>query len=214
MSGSTKVMGRRVLAYIIDGVLLTVVNGGIFLLMAEKDTEVAQKVLSGEYEPEDKTYGNITIGDDEWSIVGGTFLLYLAIAFGIVILIDWVIQGLRGWTPGKLIAGIRTVKDDGNPPGIGKAAVRWLLWIVDGFPYLFAFGLVGFIVALTNDLRQRVGDKVAGTYVIKASALGQPVAVSAAAGVAPPGIQQGAPGAAPVPGAPPPSAPPPPAAAP
>jgi uncharacterized RDD family membrane protein YckC len=171
---STKVMGRRVLAYIIDGILLSAVNVGVFFAMAEKDTDVVQKLTSGEYSPTDTTYGNITIGDHEWAIVGGKFWLYLAIGLAVFVLYDWVLQGLKGWTIGKLITGIRTVKEDGTAPGIGKAVVRWFLWVADGFPYII-FGLLGFIVALTNDQRQRIGDKVAGTYVIEARAMGQPV---------------------------------------
>lgn len=174
---STKVMGRRVLASIIDGLILAAINFGLFFAMAEKDAEVS---------PGATAYGNITIGDDEWSIVGGKFLLYLVILLVVFALYDWVVQGLKGWTPGKLMSGIRTVKADGTPPGIGKAVVRWFLWIADGFPY-FIYGLVGFIVAMTNDKRQRIGDKVAGTYVVEASAMGQPVdSPPPAAPVAPP----------------------------
>lgn len=182
---STKVMGRRVVAFIIDGIILTAVNVGVFFAMADKDTDVLQKLTSGEYSPTDTTYGNITIGDHEWAIVGGKFLLYLAIAFAVAVLYHWVLQGLKGWTPGKLITGIRTVKEDGTAPGIGKAVVRWFLWVADGFPYVI-FGLVGFIVAMTNDRRQRIGDKVAGTYVIEARAMGQPVAAAADATPPPP----------------------------
>lgn len=182
---STKVMGRRVLASIVDGLLLGAINFGLFFAMAEKDTDVLKKLTEGEYSPEDSTYGNITIGDNEWSIVGGKFLLYLLIVLVVFALIDWVLQGLKGWTPGKLMTGIRTVKADGTPPGIGKAIARWFLWIADGFPY-FIYGLVGFIVAMTNDKRQRIGDKVAGTFVVEASAMGQPVdAPPPAAPVAP-----------------------------
>lgn len=178
----TKVMGRRVVASIIDGLVLGAINLGLFFAMAEKD--VAQKVLSGERTADATAYGNITINDTEWSIVGGRFMLYLAIVLAVFALVDWVLQGLKGWTPGKLVMGIRTVKADGTPPGIGKAITRWFLWLADGFPY-FIYGLVGFIVAMTNDKRQRIGDKVADTYVVKAGAMGQPVDAPAPAAGAP-----------------------------
>lgn len=171
---STKVLGRRVLAFFIDGLILGAVNLGVFFAMAEKDSDVGRKVLSGEYSPTDTSYGNITIGDHEWSIVGGKFFLYLLIILIVFALYDWVLQGLKGWTPGKLAVGIRTVKADGTAPGVGKAIARWFLWIADGFPY-FIYGLVGWIVAMSNDERQRIGDKVAGTYVVKAEAMGTPV---------------------------------------
>lgn len=179
-------MGRRFVAYIIDSVLLSAVNLGVFFAMAEKDTDVVRKLSSGEYAPNDTTYGNIKIGDHEWSIVGGKFFLYLAIVIVVSVLCYWVLQGLKGWTPGKLITGIRTVRADGAAPGIGRAVARWFLWLADGFPY-FIPGLVGFIVAMTNERRQRIGDKVAGTYVIRASAMGQPVAEPPPP-AAPPGV--------------------------
>jgi len=167
-------MGRRVLAYVVDAIILTAANAGIFFALAEKDTDVVRKLASGEYSATESTYGNVTIGDHDWAIVGGKFLVYLGIVFALFILYDWVLQGLTGWTPGKLMAGIRTVKADGTAPGIGKAIVRWFLWVADGFPYI-VFGLLGFIVAMTNDRRQRIGDKVAGTYVVEARAMGRPV---------------------------------------
>lgn len=95
---------------------------------------------------------------------GGTFLLLV------------VLQGLTGWTPGKLLTGIRTVREDGRPAGLVKAFVRWFLWIVDAFPYVVP--LLGFIVALTTTGHRRVGDMVAKTFVVRASAAGRPVVVA------------------------------------
>jgi hypothetical protein len=67
--------------------------------------------------------------------------------------------------------------------------VRWLLWIVDGFPYVIP-NLVGFITALTSARNQRVGDMVAGTFVIDAAVASQPVPT--AQPVAPPQPPQAA----------------------
>jgi hypothetical protein len=73
-----------------------------------------------------------------------------------------VMQGLTGKTPGKAAVGIKVIKADGQPPGILRALVRQLLWIVDG---LFV-NLVGFITALTTRNNQRVGDMAASTFVV------------------------------------------------
>jgi hypothetical protein len=54
-----------------------------------------------------------------------------------------------------------------SPPGIGRAFLRYLCWIVDGF-----LGVTGFIVALTNPRRRRVGDMAAGTVVVQTNQLG------------------------------------------
>ncbi len=96
-----------------------------------------------------------------------------------------VLQGLTGWTPGKLLTGIRVVRDDGRPAGIGRALLRWLLWVVDGFPYVVP--LVGFIVGLTTVGHRRVGDMVAKTLVVRASAAGTPISVPGLSAPPPPG---------------------------
>jgi RDD family len=96
-----------------------------------------------------------------------------AIALGLSILINVLIQGLKGWTPGKLLFGIRTVAGDGRAPGIGRAIIRWLLLIVDGL----CGGLVGLIVALTSTGHRRVGDMAAKTYVVGKRDMGHPIMV-------------------------------------
>src|SRR3546814_12956826 len=47
-----------------------------------------------------------------------------------------VLQGLTGWTIGKLITGLRVVGEDGRAPGLGKALLPWVLWVLDAFPYV------------------------------------------------------------------------------
>ena len=62
------------------------------------------------------------------------------------ILLLVVLQGSRVGRPGKLLVGHpRACARTASTPGFVKALVRWVLWIVDGFPY-FIPGLVGFIV--------------------------------------------------------------------
>lgn len=86
-----------------------------------------------------------------------------------------ILQGLTGFTIGKLLTGVRAVREDGRPPGLAKAFVRWFLWIVDAFPYFVP--LLGPIVALTTQGHRRVGDMVAKTFVVRRSTAGAPIAV-------------------------------------
>ena len=72
-------------------------------------------------------------------------------------------EALTGATLGKLAAGIRVAMPEGAAAGPGAALVRNLLRPVDAV----GLYLVGGIVALTNARRQRLGDLVAGTVVIK-----------------------------------------------
>lgn len=86
-----------------------------------------------------------------------------------------LLQGVTGWTPGKVLTGIRTVRVDGSKPGIGKALLRWLVLIVDTQPC--GIPLVGFITALTTQGHRRVGDMAAKTFVVRRSAAGSAIAV-------------------------------------
>jgi len=74
-------------------------------------------------------------------------------------------QGRTGASPGKALVGLRTVDASGQPCGVGKALVRWLMWAVDGFPYCLP--VVGFAAIFTNPDERRIGDKVAGTWVVE-----------------------------------------------
>ncbi len=75
-----------------------------------------------------------------------------------------VFEGIwDGQTPGKRIMKLRVVRDGGFSVTFGASAVRNLLRVIDAFGVY----LVAIIVALTNDSRKRLGDIVAGTFVIK-----------------------------------------------
>jgi uncharacterized RDD family membrane protein YckC len=70
-------------------------------------------------------------------------------------------EGLTGQTLGKRLAGIKVVKLNGGVMTVGASIVRHLFDVVD------MFFLCGIIVAATNPKRQRVGDLVAGTGVVR-----------------------------------------------
>jgi uncharacterized RDD family membrane protein YckC len=174
MNPPTKVIGRRIGAFLIDLLLIDVFNFGLFFAMAEKKADIVRGLGAGE---QANVYGNITVNGDEYSLTGGKFAVYLLI----IILVGWlyyaVLQGTKGWTLGKLATGIRTVREDsGHVAGVGKATVRWLLWIVDAAPYLIPY-IVGLVTALATKKNQRVGDLVAKTLVVRKDAVGQPIQV-------------------------------------
>ena len=69
----------------------------------------------------------------------------------------------RGKTVGKLVLGLRTVRDDGGPIGFRHAVVRGLTaWI----EIYLAQGTVALTAALLTKRNRRLGDLAAGTYVI------------------------------------------------
>ncbi len=72
-------------------------------------------------------------------------------------------EGLLGGTVGKLILGMRIVNDRGERPSLGAALARNLLRIVDFLPLFY---LLGMILVATSKQKQRLGDRVAGTFVV------------------------------------------------
>lgn len=89
------------------------------------------------------------------------WLVYLGICVAYFTTSEW----LLGWTPGKLLFGIRVVDFFGKRPSLVQALVRNVLRVVDGYPFLIP-NLVGFILLWTNGRRQRCGDRAAGTLVV------------------------------------------------
>ena len=89
----------------------------------------------------------------------------ICIAFLVVIAAYFVVlEGVFGATLGKWLFGLRVVQPDGARPGLVKSTLRNLLRLVDGLPFL---SILGAILILTSPERTRVGDRVAGTRVVR-----------------------------------------------
>jgi uncharacterized RDD family membrane protein YckC len=174
MDKPTKVVGQRVGAFIIDLIIWYAFNTAIFFLFADKESDIGRDVLSGDIDTDTTLFINAKIGDEEWSIVGGgKFFIYALILFVFWFGYFIYLQGKKGWTPGKNMLGIRVVNEAGQAPGMWKAFVRQFMWIVDSFPWFIPY-LTGFILTLSTDKNQRVGDMLAKTYVVKKDAMGSP----------------------------------------
>jgi len=134
----TRVTGRRVLATIVDTLVLTVVGG----------------VLAAVF------IGVFAGGDEDSPLAGVAGLLILVFFFAYYI----VMEARWGQTLGKMLLGIKVVREStGRPPGLGAAALRTVLRIVDGI----ASYLVAFVVVLASGKNQRLGDMAAGTLVVR-----------------------------------------------
>jgi uncharacterized RDD family membrane protein YckC len=133
------VTGRRVLATIVDGVVLAL----IFTLFSA-------------------VFGTTTAegGEVGASVSGVAALVMFVLAFAYYILME----GYLGQTVGKMLLGIKVVREDtGEAPGIKAASIRTVLRIVDG---LFSY-LVAFIAVLASQKNQRLGDMAARTLVVR-----------------------------------------------
>ncbi|SDS11226.1 RDD family protein [Actinoplanes derwentensis] len=136
---NTRVTGRRVVATIIDSIVLSVLLGGI-----------------------GRIFG-IDVPTDGSDLTGLSFNGSL-LAATVVLLYYILLEGTVGRTVGKFATGIRVVSQDGGRPGLVSAMVRTLLRIIDGIlGYLLAL-----IIVVNSDRRRRLGDMAAKTLVVRA----------------------------------------------
>ncbi|MEV6628377.1 RDD family protein [Amycolatopsis sp. NPDC051106] len=88
----------------------------------------------------------------------------LALDFlGLVFVNVWWPYRHRGQTPAMRWLRLRIQTLEGGHPSLGAFFVRDLLMVVDGF----AWGLAGIVVMLVTRRRQRFGDVVARTVVVR-----------------------------------------------
>jgi uncharacterized RDD family membrane protein YckC len=76
-----------------------------------------------------------------------------------------------GRTPGKRLTSLRVMHVDGRPEGLGTAAVRNIIRIVDFLPSLY---IVGSASVITTAKNQRLGDIAAGTVVVREPRVAKP----------------------------------------
>jgi uncharacterized RDD family membrane protein YckC len=142
LRAATHVTGRRVVQYLIDAFLVSLIPSLISIPFDRSDSTVVH-VLGG--------------------IV--SFCVFVLIGF-----LYWVIFTRRqnGQTLGMKLLGLRVISKGGGPANIAQLSIRWVCLIVDAIPYTWPLtGLVGFIVILCSKNRQRVGDHMARTLVIR-----------------------------------------------
>jgi len=133
--------GRRLVAYIIDSIVLSVigcgVSAGIIAVVA---------LLSGGSE------------DAVARLDLPVQCLGLLIAAGYFV----VFWATTGQTLGKMAMGIKVISTNGLPVSWGKAVLRYIGYIVSGIPLS-----LGFIWAAFDAKRQGWHDKIASTYVVR-----------------------------------------------
>jgi uncharacterized RDD family membrane protein YckC len=138
-------MGRRVSAFVLDVVLWI----PIFIIASQH---------LGTY--------SVSSAKINFNLTGTPFLVFLLGFITYFVLFEY----LAGGTLGKLAVGIRVTDEQGNKPSFVQSLVRNILRIVDGLPYIIP-NLLGFIVASTNDRKQRLGDQAAHTVVARTGKL-------------------------------------------
>ena len=101
------------------------------------------------------------LSDDTYALLGS--LAYILVLFGYFVLLEGPLG--KGRTAGKRVFKLRVVKkEDQGTIDYGKSFVRNILRLIDGLPFLY---IIGMILISDSDLNQRLGDRAAGTIVIK-----------------------------------------------
>lgn len=102
------------------------------------------------------------VAPDVSEAVVGTLVLLSTV--GALVLLPMTVETLsRGKSLGKLIMGLRTVRDDGGPITSRHALARALVGFVEF--YVFS-GAPALIAGVASSRSKRLGDMAAGTYVV------------------------------------------------
>ncbi len=104
--------------------------------------------------------GQTTAGG--FQLTGAPAFVYFILSFAYYILMEAYVGG----TLGKLVLGLRVEMEDGSPCTIGASLIRNILRIIDALPGFIPY-LLGAILVWTSPTRQRLGDRLAKTYVVK-----------------------------------------------
>ncbi len=132
-------LGDRVLARLIDlGMYILILVLGVLLV-------IMTDVLKG---------------------IGEAMTIFLVIVYAsLYVFYDIVCEVfLNGQSVGKRVMKIKVVSIDGAQPTIGQYLLRWLFRIVD---FTLTSSLCALISVAVSDKKQRVGDMVAGTTLVK-----------------------------------------------
>lgn len=159
----TFVVMRRVVASAIDGALVLGMAGAIGLQILESVESPATAALGQDACARLQAQGQwcVYTGGDNFLLSSQSLIQTLILLVLVPPLILKIIpEGVFGRTVGKLLLGIRVQGFDGDVPGVARATVRWLFLVVDTFG-------VGLISIVLSPHSQRVGDRMAGTYVVR-----------------------------------------------
>lgn len=149
-------LGSRVGAGLIDGLIL----GGVLVVLS------ILTAITG-------ALGILNLGGGLGGILFGAFIVLLILGYHPFFEEIW-----NGRSPGKRAFGLRVIQTDSQPVGLGPVLLRGLFRPFDAI--LLGLGL--FLILLTPR-RQRLGDVVAGTIVVRQPKMAQPAPV--ALGIAP-----------------------------
>jgi hypothetical protein len=188
LADPTSVIGRRIAAWSIDlAIFLALTTAVLFAtggMSWRTETFESYRLAADACEPfQDEgagrfcsVSGNQAVFLEVQGTTNGVWLVHT--------LAYILIQGITGGSLGKLAVGLRVVDEHGRVAGIGKSFLRTFLWVADAITC--ALPIVGGVMIVSTKGHRRVGDIVAGTFVVHRRDVGQPIAALATGYAAPP----------------------------
>lgn len=180
-SDSTEVLGRRYVAFLVDGALAVAAGVAAAWIRAEKfpvsGRSVAQEQQLAEL-AEFEIFGfkevlgvpvarAQEIGDTMWVFAGSSWRAGALMAALAAIVLFTIVPALTGRTLGMIPLGLRITDESGERPGVAAHLIRSLVGVIDLVPVVVP-GALGFVLARSDRLHRRIGDQVAGTVVVDA----------------------------------------------
>jgi uncharacterized RDD family membrane protein YckC len=170
----TRVVWRRCLAYGVDLLLIAVVLVAVLVVAGD-----VTKLVNGCPSPVPAGRSCLSYHSTGY-LIRNRALGWCAFTFVVTFVVAFVVpEAIAGASPGKALLRIRVVRADGSPPGVLRSVLRAAAWLVDGLALVLPVGL--WLVIFTPGHR-RVGDFVAGTFVVRRAAAGRVVTLPPAAG--------------------------------
>ncbi len=145
-------IGSRTIAWTVDQLIVYLALSLFWLTGAWVYGYVILPIVSAQFE-------TLSVDDlNLWAVaIAGIFSFALTNGYFITWETIW-----RGQTPGKRLAKIRVVRDDGQPIGVKEATLRSFVGWFD-----LGFFFIGLILVLLSRSEKRLGDMAAGTLVIQ-----------------------------------------------
>lgn len=130
-------LGDRIIGRLVDGLVIAAYVIAIVLVIG---------------------FGNI----DRFFSINGWLVVLFALPIAFYDLISEIL--LDGQSVGKKVMGIKVISLNGAQPSLGQYLLRWIFRIVD---FSLSGSLVAVIMVAVTEKKQRLGDMLAGTALVK-----------------------------------------------
>ncbi len=137
-------IGSRFIAALVDTLIIGLIQGIIYLLIG--------LILSFDFD---------FTGENSSILIAILSLVSFVLMWGYYIFFE---MQWNGRTPGKQLAGLRVIRQDGTPITLSESIIRNLVRLVDFLPVGYGVGIVTMFI---DSNARRLGDMAAGTIVIR-----------------------------------------------